>query len=370
MKDLNETSIDDLLIDAVEAGASDLHISTGSRPRMRIHGKLVNMQDYGILQPAQVERMIYNLLDTFARTKLNSEGQYDMSYAIPKVSRFRVNIFRQKGDIAGVFRTLTDTVPEYTKLGMPLGLFNLYKLRRGLILIVGPTGSGKTTTLASFLDVINRNVYKHIITLEDPIEYVHWHSRSIVNQREIGTDCSSFADGLRAALREDPDVILIGEMRDLETTEIALASAETGHLVCSTLHTLGASETVNRILSMYPDSSHNLVRSQLCSILEAVVSQQLLPRADEKGYIVCYEIMYKNKAIKKMIEQNQIDDINAYLNTPEAINEGMISMDTCIFERLRKKLITRDTALDYAFDRKDMLRKIKLLEDTTSNVAT
>ena len=227
-----------------------------------------------------------------------------------------------------------------------------------MILIVGPTGSGKSTTLASFLNIINKNLYKHIITLEDPIEYLHWHSRSIINQREIGTDCDTFAGGLRAALREDPDVILIGEMRDLETTEIALASAETGHLVCSTLHTLGASDTVNRIIDMYPERQHNQVRSQLASILEAVVSQQLLPRADKKGYIVAYEILFKNKTIQKMIRDKDIDGLQGYLKTEEARSEGMIAMDDVIMSHYKKGLITRETALDYAFDRKEMQKRI------------
>jgi twitching motility protein PilT len=227
-----------------------------------------------------------------------------------------------------------------------------------LILIVGPTGSGKSTTLASFLDIINKNSFKHIITLEDPIEYLHWHARSLINQREIGTDCDSFADGLRAALREDPDVILVGEMRDLETTEIALTSAETGHLVCSTLHTLGAADTVNRIIDMYPEKQHNQVRSQLCAILEAVVSQQLMPRADGSGYVVAYEIMFKNKTIRNYIRDKKIDEISEYLETPEAINEGMVSMDSTIFSLYRDGKITRDTALDYAFDRKAMIEKM------------
>ena len=273
-------NIDQLIIEAVESGASDLHISVGAQPRCRVHGNLRNM-NYSVVTPQTAADLLMPLMDTLARSTLNTVGQYDMAYSVHKVARMRVSIFRQKGDIGGVFRVLNATVPDYTKLGLPLNVFNMYKKRRGLILIVGPTGSGKSTTLASFLDIINKNLYKHIITLEDPIEYIHWHSRSLVNQREIGTDCDSFANGLRAALREDPDVILVGEMRDLETTEIALQSAETGHLVCSTLHTLGAADTINRVIDMYPERQHNQVRSQLCAILEAVVSQQLLPKADK-----------------------------------------------------------------------------------------
>lgn len=354
-KDINK-----LLTEAVEMGGSDLHISVGAQPRVRVHGELKNM-NYAIITPNIAEDLIYPLLDALAKSTLNTVGQYDFAHSIHNVSRFRVNIFKQKGDLAGVFRVLNETVPDYQKLGLPLNVFNMYKKRRGLILVVGPTGSGKSTTLASFLDIINKNLYKHIITLEEPIEYLHWHSRSLINQREIGTDCDSFANGLRAALREDPDVILVGEMRDLETTEIALQSAETGHLVCSTLHTLGAADTINRIVDMYPEAQHNQVRSQLCAILEAVVSQQLLPRADGSGYVVAYEVMFKNKELQHMIRDKRIDEIPDYLLTDEAKKQGMVSMDTTILDLYKKGKITRDTALDYAFDRRGMTEKLKAL---------
>lgn len=351
------SNLDELLKEVVKLGGTDLHISVGAQPRYRIFGDLKSLE-YRVLNSKQVETLILPKLDALARTQLNSNGQYDFSYSVQGCARFRVNAFKQKGDYAAVFRVLPQQIPDYTMLGLPVSVFNLYKKRRGLVLIVGPTGSGKTTTLASFLEVINKNAFKHIITLEDPIEYVHWHSRCLVNQREIGLDCNSFADGLRSALREDPDVILIGEMRDSETAEIAVTSAETGHLVCSTLHTLGASETVNRILDMYPERQHNQVRSQLSSILEAVVSQQLLPRADGKGFVVAYEIMYKDRRIKELIRNNNIDAISEYLNSHEAIREGMCSMDSIIMQLYKKGVITRDTALDYSFDRREMSKII------------
>lgn len=354
-------NIDKLITEAVQMGGSDLHISVGAQPRVRIHGELQNM-NYAIITPNIAETLFFPLLDTLAKSILNTNGQYDFAYSVHSVARLRCNIFKQKGDLAGVFRVLNETVPSYTKLGLPLNVFNLYRKRRGLILVVGPTGSGKSTTLASFLDIINKNLHKHIITLEEPIEYLHWHSRSIINQREIGTDCDSFANGLRAALREDPDVILIGEMRDLETTEIALQSAETGHLVCSTLHTLGAADTINRVIDMYPEAQHNQVRSQLCAILEAVVSQQLLPRADGKGYVVAFEVMFKNKELQRMIRDKRVDEIPDYLLTKEALDQGMVSMDSTILDLYKKKVITRDTALDYAFDRREMTERMKKMK--------
>lgn len=352
-------SLDDLLREAVEMGGSDLHISVGAQPRVRVHGTLKNMQ-YSVIMPDAAKKLIYPLMDAYAKTNLTSTGQWDMSYTLRDVARFRVNIFMQKGDVTGVFRVLNETVPEYTTLGLPINVFNLYKKRRGLILIVGPTGSGKSTTLASFLNIINKNLFKHIITLEDPIEYLHWHARSLINQREIGKDCNSFADGLRAALREDPDVILVGEMRDLETTSIAITAAETGHLVCSTLHTLGAAETINRIIDMFPESQHNQIRSQLCSILEAVVSQQLMPKKDGSGYTVAYEVMFRNKYIKELIRDKKIDEISEYLNTDEAIMQGMVSMDSTIFDKYQKGVVSRETALDFSFDRKELQRRMSV----------
>lgn len=351
-KDLNS-----LLVEAVRLGASDIHLATGCRPRYRLYGKITNMP-YPELSDLATQELLMPLLDAYARGELHSKGQWDLSYNIERVGRFRVNIFFQKGALTGVFRILSSTVPDYSKLGLPLSLFNLQYKRRGLVLVVGATGSGKSTTLASFIDVINKNQYKNIITFEDPIEYVHWHSRSIVNQREIGTDCMDFKEGLRSALREDPDVILVGEMRDLETVDIALTAAETGHLVCSTLHTMGVADTINRILDMYPERQQRQIRSILEGVLEAVVAQQLLPRKDGKGFVVAYEILYKNKDIKMFIRNGDIDSINEYIRTSEAQKDGMCAMDDTIFKLYRKGLIERSTALDYSFDRKEMSMRI------------
>lgn len=346
---------------AVDMKATDLHISVGAKPRCRVHGELKDLDDYLLIEPADAKFLLSGFMDAQARADFNTFGQYDTSSTEPITNtRFRINIFKQKGDIAGVLRVLNSEVPDYKTLGLPFYIFNMYRKRRGLILIVGPTGSGKSTTLASFLDIINKNLYKHIITLEDPIEYLHWHNRSLINQRAIGEDCDSFANGLRAALREDPDVILVGEMRDLETTEIAITAAETGHLVCSTLHTLGASETVNRIVDMFPQGQQNQIRSQLIGILEAVVSQQLLPKKEGKGYVVAFEIMLKNKTIQKFIRDDNAYEISNYLRTKEAKAEGMISMDETIFELYKKDVISEDVALSYAFDRKQLEHDIEV----------
>lgn len=358
-------SIDKLLEEAVNLNASDIHLAVGAKPRCRIYGELQDM-NYAVLTDRTAERLLFSLLDALARTKLNTDGQWDLAYQLIKGqklpdgsvitvnARFRVNIFKQKGALAAVFRILNSKVPDATTLGLPYSIFNLHRKRRGLVLVTGPTGSGKSTTLASFIDIINKNMRKHIITLENPIEYLHWHSRSNICQREVGVDVDSFQSGLRAALREDPDVILVGEMRDLETTDIALTSAETGHLVCSTLHTLGAADTVNRIIDMYPERQQAQVRSMLVSVLEAVISQQLLPRADGKGYVVAFEFMTKNKIIQKLIRENRVNDISDYLASDEAKEEGMYTMDDTILDLYKKGKITKEIALDYAFDRKAM----------------
>lgn len=358
-----------LLEEAVKMNASDIHLAVGARPRCRVYGELRDM-DYAKLTDRKAHELIDPLLDALARTRLNTDGQWDLSHQIIKdtklsdggvlteSARFRVNIFKQKGAYAGVFRILNTEVPDANKLGLPYSIFNLYRKRRGLILVTGPTGSGKSTTLASFIDIINKNLYKHIITLENPIEYLHWHSRSNICQREIGVDVDSFENGLRAALREDPDVILVGEMRDLETTDIALTAAETGHLVCSTLHTLGAADTINRIIDMYPERQHAQVRSLLVSTLEAVISQQLLPRADGKGYVVAFEFLVRNKKIKELIRDGKIDEISEYMQSQEGIDEGMYTMDNTILDLYKKGKITKDTALDFAFDRKFISSKV------------
>lgn len=363
------SNLDTLLKEAMDLGATDLHIVVGAKPKCRVRGELIEL-DYAVLTSKVADKLIYPLLDALARSRLNTDGQWDMGYQIlggtllengvvcKDTCRFRVNIFKQKGALAGIFRILANNIPNYTSLGLPYNIFSLYRKRRGMVLVTGATGSGKSTTLATMVDLINENLRKHIITLENPIEYLHWHKRSNVCQREIGVDVDSFENGLRSALREDPDVILVGEMRDLETVDIALTSAETGHLVYSTLHTMGSADTINRIINMYPESQHNQVRSILVSVLEAVISQQLLPRKDGKGYVVAYEFMQRNKTIQEYIRLGRVDKITEYLKSDDAKEDGMCDMDTTIYNLYQKGLIAKDVAIDYAFDRKEMMNKL------------
>lgn len=361
-----DVKLDDILKEGVANKATDIHICTGAPPKMRIYGSLKPMtynhsgreMRFPDLTDMVAEDLIKPMMDAQARRTYESSGNWDMSYDIFGISRFRVNIFRQKGAIAAVFRALPTKILHAEDLGLPSAFFELTSKRRGMILVTGATGSGKSTTLAAFVDIINRTMPKHIITLEDPIEYEHWHSESNISQREIGDDVSTFDAGLRAALREDPDVILVGEMRDQETMEIALRAAETGHLLLSTLHTIGAVETVNRVVDSFPESRHRQIRNQIASIMEAVISQQLLPKKDGNGYVVAFEILYKNKEVQHMIREDDIEALENYMRTPEARAEGMKTMDDSIMELYRDGKITRDIAIAYSVDKRAMENKL------------
>lgn len=347
------TNIDEILRAGVDRGCSDVHIATGAPPKARVYGSL-EVLPFTETKTDEARKLLFPLMDAYARTELESKGQWDMAYTIPNVARFRVNIFQQKRALSAVFRVLNTNVVDSNQLGLPMSFFELTKKRRGLVLVTGVTGSGKSTTLASFVDVINQNMFKHIITLEEPIEYLHWHARSNVSQREIGSDVNTFADGLRAALREDPDIILVGEMRDEETMQTALLAAETGHLVLSTLHTMGAAETMDRVVDTFPEKQHRQVRSQLASTIEAIMSQQLLPKKDGTGYVVAYEILYKSRTLQDLIREGNSSKIEDYMRTPEAKQDGNCIMDDCIFNLYRRGVVSADTALSYSIDRKYM----------------
>lgn len=347
-------TIDYLLNDAQERKASDLHVTVGTSPKCRINGELIDM-GYKALTPDDTEALIMPVVPQRMRDVLATKGEADFSYSIPGIGRYRVNVFRQRGSLALVIRIINTTIPKPEVLGLPLSVVELTKKKRGMILVTGPTGSGKSTTLASLLDIINANYNSHIITLEDPIEYLHQHKRALVNQREIGMDSHTFASALRVVLREDPDVILVGEMRDLETIEIAITAAETGHLVFSTLHTLGAVNTIDRIIDVFPPHQQQQIRIQLSSVLECVISQQLIQTSDGSGRVAAFEVMLSNPAIRSLIREGKNHQISSFIQTNKKL--GMQTMDDAIYELYLRGKIKREQAIAYAQDAPTMERK-------------
>lgn len=336
-------NIDELLIKAVNDGASDLHVSVGTPPLFRVNGKL---SPYGSdpLTPRETEQMVQKLLSD-KLSEFEKDGELDFAYHIENSARFRVNVFKQKGYMSIAARVIPSDIPSIEKLSMPKVLYNISLKPQGLILVTGPTGSGKTTTLAAMVDYINRNANKHIVTLEDPIEYIHTHNKSVVQQREVGVDTKHFATGLRAALRQDPDVILVGEMRDLETISTAITAAETGHLVLATLHTNSAVQTVNRIIDAFPAEQQAQIRIQLASVLEAVISQRLFVRKDIRGRIAATEILLKHPSVSNLIRSEKIDQINNIIQTSKSL--GMHSLPMSINELVGSGKIDYEEALPY-----------------------
>src|SRR5919107_928670 len=284
-------SIDELLERMVDANASDLHVTTGTPPAIRVRGEVERLQEFDALDGEQTQQLLYRILSSEQQKNLELKRQLDFSYSIPGLARFRVNVYFQRESIGAAFRLIPTELKTLEELGIPASLHILAEKPRGLVLVTGPTGSGKSTTLAAIIDEINRNRSEHILTVEDPIEFVHKHKRCIVNQREIGPDATSFSDALKAALRQDPDVILVGEMRDLETIATALTAAETGHLVFATLHTQDAPSTVDRLIDVFPAAQQEQVRVQIAATLQAVVTQTLIPRADGSGRVAALEVL-------------------------------------------------------------------------------
>ena len=351
---VNMYNLDEILIQLVKSGASDIHLTTGRPPSYRIDGVLAPIEGER-LTPQMLEELLMPLMDVRHRGELQDNGQTDFAYAIPGVGRFRVNVFKQRGTLASVMRSLPFNIPEPEQLGIPAEVVEMTSRKRGLILVTGPTGSGKSTTLASLLHVINRTYPYHIITLEDPIEYLHRHDKSVVNQREIGSDSTDYAQALRAALREDPDVILVGEMRDLETISTAITAAETGHLVFSTLHTIGADKTIDRIIDVFPPNQQQ-IRIQLASVLECVVSQQLLKKADGSGRVAALEILFANNAVRNLIRESKTYQIASIMQTNK--RAGMQTMDDALYDLYMRKLIDADNAVTYAQDPVSMNKKV------------
>jgi twitching motility protein PilT len=321
---LDDAHIDDLLRTVWEKGASDLHVAVGIPPILRIDGALIPMP-FEKVSPQDSQRLIYDVLTDEQIQRFETELELDFSYQLARIARFRVNVFRDKGNCATAFRQIPAKIPTIKDLGLPMVLEELTRLPRGLVLVTGPTGSGKSTTLAAMINQINTESSKHIITIEDPIEYLHTHRFSIINQREVGQDTRQFANALRAALREDPDVILVGEMRDLVTMQMAVSAAETGHLVFATLHTNSAATSVERIVDSFPPGQQEQVRLQLSNNLQAILCQQLIPRANQPGRICALEIMRASPAIRNLIRESKAHQITSMIQT--SANLGMQTMD-------------------------------------------
>jgi twitching motility protein PilT len=326
----------------VEARASDVHLTPGFPPAMRDKGKIEPMEGFPVLNSQETREVVFGILNDDQRKRFENNKQLDFAYAIPGVARFRVNCFMQRGSVSAAFRLVPQDIPALDSLGVPPVLRELTTKPRGFVLVTGPTGSGKSTTLAAMLDVINRENQDHILTIEDPIEFLHPHKKSIVNQREVGADATDFALGLRAALREDPDVILVGEMRDLETISTALTAAETGHLVFATLHTQSTAQTVDRIIDVFPPEQQGQVRTQLSIALQGIVTQQLLPTADGMGRTVATEVLVPTPAIRNLIREGKTHQIYAAIQTSASV--GMQTMDADLARLVRAGTITRALA--------------------------
>jgi twitching motility protein PilT len=351
-----EATIKNMLMIAKQRNASDLHITVGVRPKCRDHGSLSELEEFDRLMPAMTQEIVGSMLQPHQKEILDEKGEVDFAYSIPELGRFRVNAFKQRGSYAAVLRLVGTTIPPAEKLGVPPSVVELTKRKRGLILVTGPTGSGKSTTLASLIDIINREQNVHIITLEDPIEYLHNHQKAIVNQREIGLDTLSYANALRAALREDPDIVLVGEMRDLDTISTAITAAETGHLVFSTLHTIGAAPTIDRIIDVFPPHQQTQIRVQLATVLESVISQQLLPTSDGRGRVAAFEVMHGSPAVKNLIREGKTHQIESIIQTSKKL--GMQTMDDALFELYLKHRIDGEKAVEYAVDSVAMQEKL------------
>ena len=336
-------SIDELLERTVAMGASDLHVTVGTQPAVRVRGHLVRMEDADPFDAEGTQALLYRILSSEQQKNLEVDRQIDLAYNVPGVARFRVNVYFQRESLGAAFRQIPEEIKSLEELGLPDSLHELTTRPRGLVLVTGPTGSGKSTTLAALIDEINRTRSDHILTIEDPVEFVHKHKKCIVNQREIGTDAPSFGLALRAALRQDPDVILVGEMRDLETIGTALTAAETGHLVFGTLHTQSAPGTIDRIIDVFPGEQQEQVRVQIAGTLQGVVTQSLLPTADGRGRVAALEILFPDDACRNLIRQGKVEQIYSVMQTNNG--RGMQTLEQALSELVQRRVITKEAAL-------------------------
>jgi twitching motility protein PilT len=349
-------TLPELLKTTVEMNGSDLHLSTNTPPQVRVHGHLQRLP-LPDLQPSETKQLVYSVLTDSQKKRFEETLELDFSFGIKGLARFRCNVFNQRGAVGAVYRLIPEKIRSFGELGLPPVLATLAERPRGLVLVTGPTGSGKSTTLAAMLDKINIERHDHILTIEDPIEYLHQHKGCLVNQREVHADTTSFSMALRAALREDPDIVLIGEMRDLETVEAALKIAETGHLTLATLHTNSASQTINRIIDIFPSTQQAQIRTQLSLVLEGIVCQALLPRADGQGRVVSLEIMVPTPAIRNLIRDDKIHQIYGAMQTGQE-KLGMQTANQSLASLCQKRLITLETAMSSSSNRDELQEMI------------
>ena len=334
----------DLLTIMIERGASDLHITTGTPPQIRLHGKLTPLTQFERLTPQDTQQLAYSVLNEGQKQKFEEDNELDLSFGIQDLARFRCNVYRQRGAVAAAIRVIPIKIRSFDELGLPPVVEQLADRPKGLVLVTGPTGSGKSTTLAAMVDKINNERTEHIMTIEDPIEFVHHHKKCLVNQREVFSDTQSFKNALKYILRQDPDVVLVGEMRDLETFAAALTIAETGHLTLATLHTNSCAQTINRIIDVFPTSQQSQVRAQLSLVLEGVLSQQLIPTADGRGRVLALEIMVTTPAIRNLIREEKIHQIYSAMQAGQKF--GMQTMNQSLIELVQKRHISREEALN------------------------
>ncbi len=349
-------SIEQLLRMARERNASDLHLTSGAPPILRIDGELIPTE-FEPLSAEDCQKLIYSILTSRQKEKFEHEMELDLSFGSKELGRIRMNVFRQRGAVAAALRTIPNRFFTFEELNLPKVINSIVNLRSGLVLVTGPTGCGKTTTLASIINYLNQHINAHIVTIEDPIEYVHQHKKCIINQREVGSDTESFHQALRRILRQDPDVVLIGEMRDLETINTALTVAETGHLVFATLHTTDAVQTINRVIDVFPPHQQEQVRSQLSFVLQAILCQRLVPRDIKKGLILACEVLIATPAVRNLIREEKIEQIQSHIQSGGKY--GMQTLNMSLYELYRKQEISFQQAFNYSLDPEDLKRIAK-----------
>ena len=352
--DSRDATIEELLAHAVAMGGSDIHLTVGIPPAIRLHGSLTRAPGWEPLTEEDIESVARELLDDAQWQKFRKTKELDFAHSIEGIGRFRVNLYQQRGSTGAAFRVIPDEIRNLETLGLPRVVGDFAQLQRGLVLVTGPTGSGKSTTLASIIDLSNHTRAAHIMTIEDPIEFLHTHGTSVVNQREVGVDTDNFSVALRHALRQDPDIILVGELRDLETTQVAITAAETGHLVFATLHTRSAATTIDRLIDIFPPDQQHQIRAQLSGCLAAVVAQSLLPTADGEGRTAVCEVMVATPAIRNLVREGKIHQINTAMQS--AGDLGMITFDQHLAQRYAEGTVSKETAMEYAHAPDEFLR--------------